>query len=75
MNNTSTHVEGEYKVVMYMDHVQFGAPFYFNNYEHALACWRDKVLSQALNARYTAGAALIRTSTGEPLHRQTWRVG
>jgi len=63
----------EYKVITYTDHRPDSYVMYFDDYNAALNCWKSE-LNFNSGARYTAGVALIRVSTGEPIMRQTWRV-
>ena len=63
----------QYKVVTYTDHRQDSYVMYFDDYSSALECWRSELNANS-GARYTAGVALIRVNTGEPIMRQTWRV-
>ena len=63
----------KYKVVTYVDHRPDDFIRYFDEYDIALDHFKQ-VVNSRFPARYTASAALIQVSTGEPLHRQTWRV-
>lgn len=63
----------EFKVITYTDHKRDRLARYFNDYKEALEHWKF-IMSLPTNANYTASAAIIRVSTGEPLVRQTWRV-
>ena len=63
----------EFKVVTYTDHRRDDYVRYFNDYKAALEYWKSQIMRNAY-AEHTASAAIIRVSTGEPIHRQTWRV-
>lgn len=64
----------EYKVVTYTDHRPDKHVDYFNDYDQAFARYKSILLSINLDAKFTAGVAIIRTDTGEPVVRQSWRV-
>lgn len=63
----------EYKVVTYTDHHTDEYVAYFDDFDRAFEYYKRSVNRQS-SAQFTAGAALIRVSTGEPIHRQNWRV-
>ena len=64
----------EYKVLTYTDHRADRHVSYFNDYEEALKYYKSQLLQINIDAKFTAGVAIIRTKTGEPVVRQTWRV-
>ena len=63
----------EFKVVTYTDHRINRSVKYFNDYEEALKCFKACIMTN-YDAKFTATAAIVRTKTGEPIIRQTWRV-
>lgn len=64
----------EFKVLTYTDHRADSFVMYFKDYASAFAHYKSKLLSINMDAKFTAGVAIIRTATGEPVVRQTWRV-
>lgn len=64
----------DYKVVTYTDHRADSTVHYFKDYTKAFEHYKNKLLSINMDAKFTAGVAIIRTSTGEPVIRQSWRV-
>lgn len=63
----------QFKVITYSDHRQDDVVRYFDSYDDALAYYK-RALTRKSGAEFTASVALIRVLTGEPIHRQTWRV-
>lgn len=62
----------EYKVVIYADHRRDFVR-HFNILSDALKYYHG-MINHRSNGDFTAGIALIKTDTGEPIYRQTWRV-
>ena len=63
----------KYKVVTYTDHRPDDYVRYFDDFEPAFEYWK-RMLTRTSSAEHTASAVLVDVSTGQPIHRQTWRV-
>lgn len=72
--NDIAEQNNKFKVITYTDHRADSFVMYFKDYDSAFEWYKNKLLSINMDAKFTAGVAIIRTATGEPVVRQTWRV-